>query len=172
MPSTCNARFAMALVALAGSLAATHPARAAQLLGKHNDWVSYAHEEGGQKLCFLTSEPKARQAAGVPREAPHFYVSAWPKAGVRAEVSVRLGFPVKKEAEVVVSIDDQKWRLFVDGERAFVGDQTQELKLIEAMKKGQRMLVEATSEGGAKVVDTYSLSGITQGLQSLGGACQ
>jgi invasion protein IalB len=101
-----------------------------------------------------------------------FYISAWPKDGVKAEVSVKLGFPVKSGSDVKVSIDKDSFKLFPKDERAFVADATQELKLIEAMKKGTRLKVEAKGERGTTTTtDTYSLSGFSQAIQALAAAC-
>lgn len=144
---------------------------AAQVVARHADWTAYAHDGDGQKLCFVVSEPKDKQPTGAKRDAPHFYVTGWPKAGIKSEVSIKMGYAVKKGSEPVVTVDNQVFRLFASADRLFVADPTEELKLIEAMKKGQRLFVQATSERGTSTMDTYSLAGLTQALQAAAASC-
>ena len=160
-----------AVIALASVLGAL-PVGATERVGSFTDWSSFAHEDGGQKLCFVVSEPKTKEPKAVKRDPPHFFVSAWPKAGVRAEVSVKMGYAVKQGSEATVTIGAEAFRLFADADRAFVADPTQELKLLEAMKKGQRMVVKATSERGTATTDSYSLSGLAEALATLTTGCQ
>jgi invasion protein IalB len=172
MPKACDAVMITSLLAAIGLAATAAPGSAAQLVSTHKDWISFLHEADGEKLCFITSEPKDKQPANARRDPVHFYISTWTKAGVTAEVSIKLGFPVKKGTDVLLRIEGQQWRLFGEGERAFMANAGDELKLIEAMRKGTRLTVEATSERGTKVVDTYSLAGLAQGLQALADACR
>lgn len=147
-------------------------ADAAQLVSRFTDWASYAHEEEGQKLCFTLSEPKTQEPKAVKRDPAHFFVSAWPKAGVKTEISIKMGYSIKKGSEATVTIGEEAFRLFADADRAFVADPMQELKLLEAMKKGTRVVVQATSERGTATTDSYSLAGLTQALQAMAAACQ
>jgi len=64
------------------------------------------------------------------------------------------------------------FKLFSRGDRAYVIDPTDELKLLEAMKRASSVVVTAQSEQGAASRDTYSLAGITQALQAVSGGCR
>jgi invasion protein IalB len=123
------------------------------------------------KLCFVASAPEDKKPAGANRAAVLFYISAWPKDGVRSEVSVKLGYQIKGGSAITVKVGKDSFKLFAKEERAFVADTTQELKLIEAMKKGQKVQVSATSERGTDTTDTYALSGLSQALQAMIAAC-
>lgn len=156
--------------------AACTPALATSTVKTFGDWTLYS-ERGQQQICFLASPPSETAPPGVKRETALLYVSAWPKEGVRSEVSVKLGFPLRKNTEPSISVTGANpgqpaaFRAFVRDDRAFVADPTQELKLLEAMKKGTRLTVQATSERGMVVTDTYSLAGISAGLQALAAGC-
>lgn len=156
------------LVAAAQSAAM---AQAANPIEKHGDWTMYAADAGGSRLCFVTAQPTDTKPDGAKRDAIHFYVSAWPKEGVKSEVSVKLGYPAKKGSAPTVSIGTQAFKLFIKDDKAFVADPTAELKLIEAMKKGGKVLVEAMSERGTATSDIYSLSGFDKALQALSTKC-
>lgn len=166
-------RQSIAVIAVAAAVVAlpVKNASGAQVVAKHADWMAYMHDDGQEKLCFAVSQPKDRQPTAVKRDPPHFYVTAWPKSGVKAEISIKMGYPVKKGSEVSISVDQQPFKLFAEADRVFVADPEQEAKLIEALKKGQRLSVQAVSERGTTTLDTYSLAGVTQALQSVTTAC-
>lgn len=122
-------------------------------------------------FCFITSEPTSSQSATANRQSPRAYISAWPKDGIRGEVSFRMGFRVKKNTPGMATVNPTGFRLFGSGDRVYVSDSTRELKLVEAMRKGSTMTVAATPASGATVTDTYSLSGVGQALQKLQDTC-
>ena len=148
-------------------------ATAATVVNTFNSWTLY-RDTDGQKICFLAGTPGATEPSGLQRGPALLYISAWPKDGVKAEVSVKLGFPAKKASDIVVTVSGQAtgtFKLFAKDDRAFIQDTTQELKLLDAMKKGSKLSVQAVSEKGTSVTDTYSLQGMTAALQALGGGC-
>jgi hypothetical protein len=158
-------------------VAAAGPALAANVLGKFGDWTLYSNE-GASKLCFVATPPSATEPTGLKRDPALLYISAWPTDGVKAEVSVKLGFPIKKASEPVVAVTGgsvgaggASFKLFIKDDRAFVADATAELKMLEAMKKGAKLTVQSVSERGTAITDTFSLSGITAALQGLGSGC-
>lgn len=146
-------------------------ARAAELVSTHSAWKAYRHGAGDQRLCFAVSEPSEAGPAGARREDPHVYVTAWPKAGIKAEISVLVGVALNKGAQIEVDVDGTQFELFPDGDRAYVSDANEELKLLDAMRRGRSMTITATSSAGQKMRDTYSLSGITAAIQSMSAGC-
>lgn len=142
-----------------------------RLVGTFNDWAFYSHEEPQARLCFALGTPESSEPAGARRDRVLFYVSAWPREGVRSEVSIKIGYAFRKGSEATVTIGAETFKLFTQDERAFVGDPIEELKLIEAMKKGTTMLVQGLSERGTATRDTYSLSGVSKAVQSLATGC-
>ncbi len=159
------------LLAWGGLSAAPATAQSAKLIKSFSDWTLYAGPPGAQKTCFASSQPKETEPGSVKRNAAYFYISAWPGEGVKSEVSVKLGFAVKDGSEVTISIGGATFKLFTEAERAFVADPMEELKLIDAMKRGSQMTVRAVAPRGTTTTDTYSLMGITQALNSLASSC-
>lgn len=144
---------------------------AAELVSTHNDWKAYRHGTGDQRMCFAVSEPSEADPKSLKRESPHVYVTAWPKAGIKAEISVLVGVALSKSAQIQVNVDGNQFELFPDGDRAYVSDANEELKLLEAMRRGRSMTVTATSAAGEQTRDTYSLSGVTAAVQSMSSGC-
>jgi invasion protein IalB len=157
-------------LAAAGALAQQPAGQGAVETGKFGDWIVH-QGAAGEKLCFAASEPKLKEPAGANRARILLYISAWPKDGVKSEVSVKLGYPIKTASEVTVTVGKEQFKLFSKEDRAFVADATEELKLIEAMKRGAKLVVQATSERGTATTDTYSLNGLGQALQALATTC-
>lgn len=163
---------ATAALAQSGPSGGAAPTAAAlEVLARSGDWTAYMHA-GPPRLCFVLGASKEGEAKGAPRGLVHVFVSAWPDEGVRSEVSLKAAAPFRKGSEVNVSIGALSFRLFTQGDRAWVGDAVQELKLVEAMRKGARMVVQGVGEKGASATDAVSLAGLGQALQALAQGCK
>jgi len=161
------------------ALAALPPAaHAATVVGSYTSWTLYRDDSAGA-VCFLAATPSDQTPPGAQRNAPRFYISSWVKEGVKAEISVRLGFPMKKGLEPILTVSGRAndplsppFKMFFKDDKAFIADPTTELKLLDTMKKGSKLTIEATSDRGTAVTDTYPLAGITAALQALAGGCK
>lgn len=160
------------LVGLGGSPVAAQTAEATALeTGRFGNWIVHQNAGDGPKICFAATQPTAKEPAGANRAKIVLYVSAWPKEGVKSEVSVKLGYRIKPDSPISAVVGDSTFQLFAQDDRAFVADATEELKLIDAMKKGSKLVVKATSSRGTETTDTYSLAGLGQALQAVATAC-
>ncbi len=167
-----SVRWPAALVVAGLALCAAQSSAAqTRAVKKFGDWRVVAHEGSEGLICFAVAVPKSSDPPSASNGA-HFYVSSWPKAGVRAEVSVKTSVPLKPGAPASIAVDQTFYKLFSKGDRAYVIDATDELKLLEAMKKGSTVTVLAYSEKGTVSKDTYSLAGITQALQAVSAGCK
>ena len=138
-----------------------------KLYKKFGEWRVVAHDGPEGRICFAIASPKSGEGSGA-----HFYVSSWPKEGVRAEVSVKTSVPLKAGAPASIAIDQTFYKAFSKGDRAFVVDATDELKLLDAMKKASTVVVVAQNEKGVVGKDVYSLAGITQAIQAVSSGCK
>ncbi len=84
-----------ALAALAALAPLAANAQATTVEGTFGAWSLYENEDAGSKLCFVAATPAEKKPATANRGPSLLYVSAWPKDGIRSEVSVKLGYPVK-----------------------------------------------------------------------------
>jgi len=164
-------RTTMASAILTFALATAALAQTVELVEKQGAWSLYADSATPKSVCFLAAQPLAVEPLGANRGPIFFYISAWPKEGVKAEPSVKVGYPVKPDGDMSVTVGTDTFKLFVKGERGFVQDPNEELKLIEALKKGANAFVKATSARGTSTTDTYSLAGISAALDKLAAAC-
>jgi len=158
---------AIAAFAFAGTAAAQN----VDLVEKQGVWSVYADSAKPKEVCFIAAQPQAVEPLGANRGPIFFYISAWPKESVKTEPSVKVGYPVAPDKDMTVTVGTETFKLFVKGERGFVSDPNEELKLVEAMKKGSNAFVKATSARGTATTDTYSLSGLTAALEKLASTC-
>lgn len=149
------------------SLALMAPAHAqrggakALLLEKSDDWAAYAAQNGKAKICYAMTQPKDRQPGGLNRDPAYFYIWQEPAKNVRNEISVILGFPSKTGGDASVTIGGATFQFATKDANAFLKNPAETNRLLDAMRKGDKMVFKATSSRGNTLTDTYSLDGVT-----------
>jgi len=146
-------------------------AQTVALVDHQGTWSLYADTASPKQVCFVAAAPQAVEPIGANRGPIYFYISAWPKDGIKLEPSIKAGYPVKPDKDMTVTIGSDIFKLFGKGDRGFVNDPTEELKLIESMKKGSSAIVKGVSAKGTGTTDTYSLSGLAQALDKMAATC-
>ena len=112
-------------------------------LGEYGDWTAYSYKEGKNLVCYMASTPKKDEGN------------------------------YKKGSGVVVKIGTTSFNnLFTSGDNAWAPDASTDKKLVDAMKRGQRMIVEGMSSRGTKTKDTYSLAGFTGAYKAISAKCK
>ncbi|MEZ5775949.1 MAG: invasion associated locus B family protein [Hyphomicrobiaceae bacterium] len=159
---------ALLLVLSAGSALSAEPA---ELLTTSKDWAAYRHQEPERKVCFAASQPKDSTPKGSKRSDVYFYLSFYPGDGVRNEVMVRLGFSAKAGSPVTAVIDNQSFELVAVADKAYLARPEESDKFVEALKKGNRMVIKATPDKGAETTDVYSLLGVSNAAKQAEDAC-
>jgi invasion protein IalB len=163
--------FAAAAAAMSALLSAQANAQTVELVETQGAWGLYADSATPKQVCFIAAQPQSVEPQGANRGPIYFYISAWPKDGVKAEPSVKVGYPIDAAKDMTVAIGDGTFKLFAKAERGFISDAAEESKLIEAMKTGTTAIVKATSARGTETIDTYSLSGLGAALQKMAETC-
>ena len=145
----------------------------ARLLEKIGDWSVFIHEDTSGRVCFAASAPTDMQpkAATARRTTVVFYVTAWKKDGVRNEISVKLGYPIKPKSTAAVTAGGASFTLPSDDDKAYTKDLADEQKLLAAMSGGGSMVVKATSAKGTATTDQYSLEGLAAAVHKAQQAC-
>ncbi len=168
-PAAGAKRLALVLVA-AASAAGTASAQAPAAVESFGAWTLYA-DLPAKSVCFIAATAADSTPKPASGEASVLYISAWPREGVKSELSAKVTGRLKKGSDASVTVGTASFRLFGKDDRAFVDDPTRELKLIDAMKKGTKAVVRSELERGGAVTDTYALDGFAQALQALAKIC-
>lgn len=152
----------------AGALAADP-----RLLGTFKDWNAFAFEDGGRKVCYISSQPKKKEPSGAKRGDVYVLVTHRPAEKTLDVVSFIAGYPFKKDSEAELDVAGKPFKLFTDGETAWARDSETDKAVTAAMReaKGKPLVVKGVSGRGTKTTDTYSLDGLTQAYDAINQAC-
>lgn len=161
----------IASIALAAALAATAAAAEPKLLGNHKDWAAYSFEDGGKKVCYVSSMPKSSDPKGAKRGPTYTLVTHRPAENTHDVFNTVVGYPLRKGSEVTVEIDKKSFNLFTDGESGWARDADTDKALVQALRGGTKLVVKGVSQRGTKTADTYSLAGVGDALDAIGTAC-
>ncbi len=152
-----------AITSSAGALAASRQD------SEHGKWTVFVVEEGGKK-CYMQSKPVQKSPASLKWQ-PTVYVMRSKATEGREEPSVKAGYVYQQDSTVTISVGSDTFTLFTAGDGAWVLDAGPEKQLVDAMKAGSTMIVKGMSERGNVTTDTYSLSGVTAGINRLKKLC-
>ena len=161
--------FCLAIAALASS--GTAMAAEPQLLGSFRDWNAFSYEENGNKVCYMSSRPKKDEGNYKQRGDIYVLVTHRPAEKSLDVVSVTTGYTYQPNSEATVSVGNQNFKLFTDGDTAWARDERTDKSLVEAIRTGSAMVIKGTSNRGTTTTDTYSLSGTSAAYDAINKAC-
>ncbi len=140
-------------------------------IGSFQNWDAYEHTDKGVKLCYLHSQPEKKEPAGAKRGEIYILVTHKPKEKIRNEVSIYFGYPLKEGLPATATIASTSIEMFTHEEAAWAADAATDQKLVEALRKGNKLVVKGESTRGTKTTDTYDLNGFTAALHAIDKAC-
>lgn len=147
-------------------------AAADKVLGLYGDWGAQTFAEGKNTGCSMWSQPTKDEGKYKQRGPIYAYVTHRPWDKRVNEVSISAGYAYKKDSTVQVRIGGEKFTLFTDGETAWSRSPKEDKQLVDAMKRGNAMVVTGTSSKGTQTTDSYSLNGFGKAYEAIGKACK
>jgi hypothetical protein len=136
------------------------------------DWGAYTSGAGKSVTCYVLSEPKDRQPASLKRDKGYLFISNRPAESVKNEVAFDMGFEIKTEAPATAEIGANNFGLIAKGTKLWIKNPAEEPQFVEALRKGQKLVVKAQSKKGNASTDTYTLAGVGQMLDRSTKDCQ
>lgn len=161
----------LAVLVLSLGVAGGAQAQTPYSLGAYTDWNVWELDEGGQKICYIVSEPKKQAGNYTRRGKPAVLVTRRPTPTVTDEVSVQPGYTYLEGSSVDVAVGQNQFTLFTRGAHAWTKDETEDRALIDVMKRGENMVVQGESSKNTTSTDTYSLLGFTKAYNAMVAAC-
>jgi Invasion associated locus B (IalB) protein len=145
-----------------------------KLLGQYGEWGAYTAAPNGKKLCFALAKPGSSQTnpPNRPRDPAYLFISTRPGEKVKEEISLIIGYAIKPNTEVTAAVGAASFALYTQEDGAWIRNAPDEPKMIEAMRKGNDVVVKGESGKGTKTTDTFSLKGISQALDRVGQECK
>lgn len=167
--STSISRFTylLAAVALAAPLAMADPVA----VGRYKDWAVFTDTAGGETLCYAAT-PATDKA---PKAADHgevwFYVTSWKSGRAHNQPSLKVGFDLREDMAPKLRVGRSSWTLFGVGREAFADD-LDDPRIVNAVKKGSELRIEAVSARNTQVAYHFSLSGSAAAIDKAAEACR
>lgn len=171
MVKTSHKRMTLAGLAIVMSVAVSGSAASAQTpkpIKQHKAWGAYSYNDArAGKICYILSIPTVKEPTDRDHGDVFFLVSQKPDGSASFEPQVEVGYPLKSNASVTVTVDGKTFKMFSQGNNAWLENIAQESDLITAMRAGRSMKVSGQSTKGTQTSYTYSLSGVTAALNEV-----
>ena len=143
------------------------------LLGSYRDWDALViTKDGGEKQCYIISIPKTKSPANVGHGDVYMTVTQRPRVKVTDEVNFVAGYSFRPNTEVAASIGKRNFRMFTEGDGAWLRTPREDAQMVGAMKAGESLFLRGTSSRGTNTSYRLSLSGFTAAYNASKRACQ
>lgn len=143
------------------------------LLGSYRDWDALViRKDGGEKQCYMISVAKTKSPAKASHGDVYVTVTHRPRVKVRDEVNLVAGYSFRPNTEVTASISKRNFRMFTEGDGAWLRTPREDRQMVGAMKAGESLFMRGTSARGTKTSYRFSLSGFTAAHNAIDKACQ
>lgn len=142
-----------------------------QQVGTFGDWGAFTASQGKGRTCYALAEPKDRAPASLKRDKAFVFISNRPGENVRNEVSIIMGFPMKDNSDAKAEIDRSTFDLICKGGNAWLKNAAKEGEFVDALRRGSKLVVKASSIKGGVSTDSYSLGGLSDALTRIQKDC-
>jgi hypothetical protein len=139
-------------------------------IGSFGDWQALTFEEDGKSGCYVIAEPARKEGNYTSRGEVYALVTHRPADDKLNVFTIIAGYTFQEGSEATLEIGQQKFSLFTQEGMAWASDDD-DLKIVDALKKGAGMVVRGVSSRGTDTTDTYSLTGFTRAYNAMTEAC-
>lgn len=146
-----------------------------KVLGEYGDWTAYYYRDNSGPVCYMASSPKKDEGKYSKRGEIYFVVTHRPNEKSFDVITVNAGYTYKLATPVKIKIGAKTFgedELFTSGEKAWAVNSEVDKKIVEAMKRGSRMIIDGTSSKGTLTKDTYSLNGFSSAYKAITNKCK
>lgn len=139
------------------------------------DWSVFVEEDPTE--CWSVSAPKEivntrdGRVVAARRSEILLFVFYRPGDEVKGQVTFTGGYPFADGSTVSLTIGDDSFDLFTEGEWAWPASEAEDAKIITAMKRGAAAVLTARSSRGTRTQDTFSLLGFTAAVEDAQKRC-
>ena len=144
-----------------------------QQIGEYDDWVAYYYQDASGLTCYMASTPKRDEGKYTKRGNIYTVVTHRPADKSYDVVNITAGYTYKPVSKVEIKIGNKTFdKMFVSGDKAWATSDKTDKEIVNAMKRGSRMIVHGVSSKGTKTKDTYSLAGFSQAYKAISAKCK
>ena len=158
----------MFLLPLFGNVAhATEP----KMIGEHGDWIAYTFMENNNKVCYMVSQPKKTSGNYSKRGDVFALITHRPSEKSKNVFSYVSGYTYKTGSEASATANNLTFQLFTQDDSAWARDQATDDKIVDAIKRGNSLVVKGVSSRGTSTTDTFGLSGSSAAYKTISSEC-
>ncbi|MEI9994059.1 MAG: hypothetical protein WDM91_05665 [Rhizomicrobium sp.] len=147
----------------------------ATLLGATKDWQAFTSGSGSDKICYAMAKPRSTEPRKIKRDPIYFIITDWPGRKTKSEPEAVPGYQYKDGATVTAQVGSDRFEFFTQNDggsgAAWIRKRADEVRFVEALKRGQELIVTGSSKRGTLTRDTYSLAGLSESLDRIHTAC-
>lgn len=166
----CRRAFNLAIVIAPLFLAAPAVAEPTAV-GRFKDWAVFTETVEGDLICYAATEAETKSPTNVNHGSVWYYVTSWKSGKATSQPSIKVGYDIKEGSSPKAKVGRSSWTLFPAGREAFAED-ADDPAIVEALRKGANLVVDATSARGTKVSYKFSLSGSATAIDKAAEACR
>jgi len=147
-------------------------AQAPEAVATFRDWSVFVKDISNDRICFAATEAKNKQPTNVKHGDVFFLVASWRSGAATNQPSLMTGYPLKQSPEPVLRIGADRWEMYTSENEGFIERDSDETRLINAMRRGADMRVSAVSSRGTATSYVISLRGISAALDRVKTVCK
>ena len=145
---------------------AASPGIARDSLGIFEGWGAF--RDSNPTHCFAISEP-VQETGGKWR--PFASITNWPDRKVRGQLHIRLSRERRTGADVMLSVDNRRWRLVAGRFDAWAPTARHDAFIIAKIRSGRSLSVSTVAATGGGFADTYRLKGAATAIDAAALGC-
>jgi hypothetical protein len=146
-------------------------AQSVTLIGTFKDWAAYSASEGAGAVCFAMSKPSDSSPSPDGYTQAYLYLTHRPSENISNELNLVAGFEFAPDQPATLVVGDKSFDLFTQKDSAWLLDASQTDNLAGAMRAGQSVVIQGTTDKGILVAETFSLSGATAASKAIDSGC-
>lgn len=141
------------------------------LLGQYDNWGAYWAAPDGRRVCFAAARPNSSHTSRG-RNPAYLFITSRPHDKVKDEISAVVSFTLKSNAEATAVVGGKNFAMSSKADGVWIKNQSDEPKLVDAMRKGGELVLKATTDRGLQSTDTFSMKGLAQALDRIARECK
>ena len=146
-------------------------AQSVTLIGTFKDWAAYSASEGDGAVCFAMSKPTDVSPSPDGYTQAYLYLTHRPSENVSNELNLVAGFEFAPDQPATLAVGGKSFDLFTQKDAAWLLDAGKSQDLAGAMRAGQSLVIQGTTDKGILVSETFSLSGATAASKAIDSGC-
>lgn len=143
----------------------------ASAIANYNDWTVFSDSSAGETVCYAATQATDK----APKAADHgdvwFYVTNWRSGRASNQPSIKVGYDLREDVPPKARIGRSTYSLFSVGREAFADD-SDDARIVGALKKGSELRIEAVSARNTKVSYHFSLKGSSKAIEKAAASCR